>query len=364
MPELKSIVVKENSLVSKMAMFSLSELRLIAFCLAHYDSRTEDSRMFTARISDLTKIFPSMDKKSAYALVRQTMLRINQKPLELEKDGVKYFWNWFAGFSYRTGEGEFKFCITEEIKPYLMQLKGNFTQYRLEDVYQFNSQNSWKLYENLKQRLNMQRWKVSLDDLRQALGLLGKYERWDRFKLSVIDKSLKEINDLSDINVTYEKEKRGRSVSGVVFFIDSKQPKGTVTLESDKDVLYKTLLDYGVNSKVALQHSREAEKTDKIAYLIDRLPKMKATWEKKRQGNLQAYILGAIQQEIRQGSLLDHMPQTPQQSQRLGHEEAMECWREKKRLGERCSVRERGVPGQRKRCKVCLEKLPVAEYGV
>jgi len=360
MPELNSVVAKENSLVAKMAMFSLSELRLIAFCLAHYDSRTDNNRMFTARISDLTKIFPSMDNKSAYALVRQTMLRINQKPLEFEEDGVKYFWNWFSGFAYREGAGEFKFCITEEIKPYLMQLKGNFTQYRLEDVYQFKSQNTWKLYENLKQRLNMKRWSVSLDEFRQLLGLLGKYQKWYDLRKTVLEPSIAEINELSDIEVSYEKEKYGRSISGIVFFIDSKQPKEIITLEDEKDVLYKLLLDYGINSKVALQYSREAYDADKTAYIIERLPKIKARWEKKKEGNLQQYILGALQQEIRQGSLFGY---TPEQPKKLEHTDAVECWQKKKRLGEVCAVRERGT-AQRKRCKICLEKLPVAEYGI
>ena len=361
MPELNSIVAKENSLVSKMAMFSLSELRLIAFCLAHYDSRTDNNRMFTARISDLAKIFPSMDNKSAYALVRQTMLRINQKPLEFEEEGVKYFWNWFSGFAYREGAGEFKFCITEEIKPYLMQLKGNFTQYRLEDVYQFKSQNTWKLYENLKQRLNMKRWSVSLDELKQLLGLLGKYQKWYDLRKTVLEPSIAEINDLSDIEVSYEKEKYGRSISGVVFFIDSKQPEETITLENEKDVLYKALLDYGINSKVALQYSREAEEADKTAYIIERLPKIKARWDKKKEGNLQQYVLGALQQEIRQGSLLNYAPEQPK---KLDHTEAWECLQNKKNLGEKCAVRERGIPGQRKRCKICLDKLPVSEFGV
>lgn len=241
-----------------------------------------------------------------------------------------------------------------------MQLKGNFTQYRLEDVYQFKSQNTWKLYENLKQRLNMKRWRVSLDELRQFLGLLGKYNRWVDLKKTVIESSLKEINKLSDIEVSYEKEKYGRSISGVVFFIDSKQPKETITLENEKDTLYKTLLEYGINSKVALQYSRETEEADKTAYIIERLPQIKARWEKKKEGNLQQYVLGALQQEIRQGSLLNY---TPEQPKKLEHTDAVACWQKKKRLGETCAVRERGT-AQRNRCKICLDKLPVAEYGI
>lgn len=73
-PTHNSVVTKHNTLIEKMAKFHLSELRLLAYCLAHYDSRKPDNCSFTAKVAELRQIFPSMGKKTAYDVIRNTML--------------------------------------------------------------------------------------------------------------------------------------------------------------------------------------------------------------------------------------------------------------------------------------------------
>lgn len=78
----KSIVAKDNSLVGLLAKFELSELRLIAFCLAHYDSRTNNNREIEARVDDLKEIF-SMTTKDAYSIVRRAVIGINKNLMNI-----------------------------------------------------------------------------------------------------------------------------------------------------------------------------------------------------------------------------------------------------------------------------------------
>ena len=111
-----SVVTKHNDLISKEANFRLSELRLIAYCLAHYDSRKSENRSFTGNVKDLTSIFPNMDKYSAYAVVRKTMLELNKKPIEFKQGNKKYYWNWFTDFVYTEGKGEFEFHLNPAMR--------------------------------------------------------------------------------------------------------------------------------------------------------------------------------------------------------------------------------------------------------
>ena len=151
-PDHRAIIAKDHTIIDKMAKFKLQELRLIAFCLAHYDSSKPDNRVFKTTVDELTAIFPSMDEKSSYNVIRTAMLGINKKPLEFQVGGKLYFWNWFSGFTYTIGSGEFEFRITPELQPYLLELEGTFTRYRLQDVYQFKSATTWKLYADTKAR--------------------------------------------------------------------------------------------------------------------------------------------------------------------------------------------------------------------
>ena len=171
-PNQNSVVAKHNDLIGQMAKFELSELRLIAYCLAHYDSRKEDNCTFRARVEDFTELFP-IDSSNAYRVIRQTMLSLGKKPLEFKEGSECHYWNWFSGFTYNEGNGEFKFKITPEIQPYLLKLEGTFTRYRLRDVYQFRAASTWKLYELLKQWVTKKKWDVDLNELRLLLGVAG-----------------------------------------------------------------------------------------------------------------------------------------------------------------------------------------------
>ena len=359
LPDHKSIVAKSNELIGQMAKFELSELRLIAFCLAHYDSRKPDNRLFRAHVSDLTALFP-IDQSNAYRVVRQAMLGINKKPLEFEKDNKEYFWNWFSGFVYDRTTGEFEFKITPEIQPYLLSLEGNFTPYRLGDVYQFKAASTWKMYELLKRWLTSGKWQVSLDELRLLLGVAGKYPKWSELQRRIIDSSLQEINETSDIRVKYLQIKRGRKVTGLEFQISEKPDQFTVELETEQQELHKTLVGAGISPKTSLNLIEKANRLDKTSVLVNKVPSMVENATKKG-ANKAKYITGAINLELDQLGLFEDEEQ-PQKV--MGHEESLECWQSKKKNDEQCPVRVRGEAGQRKKCKICLEKIPVEDFGI
>lgn len=363
-PDHKSIVAKSNDLICQMAKFELSELRLIAYCLAHYDSRSSDNRTFTARVSDLTELFP-MDKKSAYAVVRKTVMALGRKPLEFREGTKKHYWNWFSGFAYDESNGEFEFKITPEIQPYLLQLEGSFTRYRLGDVYQFKAASTWKLYELLKQWLQKGKWEVNLDELRLLLNVAGKYPRWDSLKQRIIDPACEEINATSDIKVDYLKIRRGRKIDRLEFTIDINKPEdaNVIELEPEQRELYKMLIAAGLNSKTAKRIVGEALGLNKVSILIRKVPQM---IESAAQKNINAakYVTGAINDELHQGQLFEDQgtPQVPE------HKESLDCWLAKTRAGEKCEVRRRvaegGSAGQRKKCQICIDKLPLDEFRI
>lgn len=331
-PDYRSVVAKDNELIGQMAKFELSELRLIAYCLAHYDSRGNANKLISARINDLTEIFP-MDQKSAYAVVRKVMIGLGKKPLEIQTGNRRKFRNWFSGFDYIEGAGEFEFMINPDVQPYLFKLEGSFTRYRLGDVYQFKSASSWKLYELLKKWLQARSWDIDLDKLRLLLGVAGKYPRWSSLDQRIIAPAVKEINNTSDIRVEYSKIKRGRSVTGLCFVIHPTKSGDTdvIDLKSDKDKLYSALLDIGVNTKTAQQYTAAAESMDKTEILINKLPSIVKRAKGQSKTPLQKYILGAIKNEIGQQSFFDD-----HESQTKNYLAALKCYKDR---GEKCERR-------------------------
>ena len=303
-PDHNSVVAKANEIIEKMARFDLSELRLIAYCIAHYDSRNPENRTFKAYVKDLAELFP-MDEKSAYAVVQKTMDGISQKPLKVKEGKRLRTCQWFSAFDYIEGEGSFEFHIGPEARPYLLGLKDTFTRYRLGDVYQFRSAITWKLYERLKQWEAKGRWNVELDALREDLGVGGKYPRWDSLSQWVVEPATKEINELSDLSVSYEKERRGRKISALTFIIKSKPPEGTIDVETPEKGLFQALLGCGLPEIKAVQFAQDAEARGKARHLLERLPSVRARWQERGKGPLQAYVVGFMKDELYQMRLFE-----------------------------------------------------------
>ena len=304
-PDHQAVVAKDNTMIEKLSKFKLNELRLIAYCLAHYDSRGPLNKAFSATVEDLKELFP-IDEKSAYGVVRSAIKGINSKPAEFVEGKVTKYRVWFTGFDYIGGEGKFEFQINKDVQPLLLGLKDTFTRYRLKDVYQFKSAHSWKLYENLKRWEAKKEWVVDLDELRVLLGVAGRYERWSDFQTRVVAPSVGEISDLSDLEVRYEKDKKGRTVVGVVFFIDKKQPDDVITVEKTEDGLYKELIRLGLHHKTARKYTNMAVKRDRVGVTVELLPVLVDRWSKNRQGTRIAYITGVLMDELVQKQMFEN----------------------------------------------------------
>lgn len=387
-PSLNAVVTKHNTLLPKLAKMELSELRLLTFCLAHYDSRPEHRTndetpdgfpipqeffQHTATVQDLLEIFPSMDKKSAYAVVRKAVKGINSKPFEDtfslpngKTEDVLFYW--FTGFRYSNEEGRFTFMLSPEIVHLVLSQDSNFTRFRLKHVYQFKSALTWKLYELLKQWVVIGCWTVDLDELRTSLGVPGKYPIWYDFKKWLLDKSIKEINTQSDISVKYEKKKRVRAVSGVVFFINSKEeeerkkdPSLVATIgDTNNDV--RLLMGIGLNQTNAEHLSRLATDANKdLSVFLERAMARYEAKPAEERGPKSAYVYKALFNEF-SPTLFDDLNEpptvkvTPDQQREISKEnnkyakEVFNCVHFKTReSGEDCPT----IKPRTKKCMVC-----------
>jgi plasmid replication initiation protein len=355
---LAASVVKKNVLVPALAGFHLSELRLLAFCLAKLGSTATKSRAITVRVAEMCDLF-QMETHAAYGVIREVMISLNGKPAEFDIGTKKHLYFWFSSLEYEPNAGEFTFRVSPEMKPFLLELADNFTLYRLADVYRFSSASAWKLYENLARWRSAGKWEVSLDELRELLGVAGKYPLWRDLRKRVIDPALEQINTQTDLTVVYEPTKRGRRFTGLSFAIRTLDPEKEVSApESSAMAIARMLKAAGLSAKVVTEYVERFEQVGLADRIAIKLPAIihRSTGADKE--NPVGYIVGALQDELGQLDLFQDESSVPD------HKTALDCWTKKRQAGETCAVRQRGSAGQRKKCRICLEKLPVAEWGV
>ena len=90
--------------------------------------------------------------------------------------------------------------LDDSMKPYLLQIKNNFTLYSYESVTKFTSKYSYRIYEFLKSAEGMGFYKISLND---ALLLFGDgcCKTKSEFVKRVLTPALNDINSHSDIRI-------------------------------------------------------------------------------------------------------------------------------------------------------------------
>jgi len=126
--------------------------------------------------------------------------------------------NVISSVRYYKKSGKISLRFNEEIIPYISSLHGRFTQYEVRQVMPMRSAYGIRLYE-----LSL-RWKdkercFSVQEFKNIMGLENKYNRLDVLKKRVITPALKDINTYSDIRVSLDQRKTGRTVSHLIFNI-------------------------------------------------------------------------------------------------------------------------------------------------
>ncbi|MFZ2380747.1 RepB family plasmid replication initiator protein [Leuconostoc falkenbergense] len=127
-----------------------------------------------------------------------------------------------------------------DIMPYLIDLRKNFTQYAITDIIDLESKYSIILYKWLCMNFNqfetyqfknnrtqkqLEEYKnpqISIKNLRIMTDTLKEYPRFDNFESYILKNSLKEITKYTHFNVTYDKIKKGRSITDIQFHIEKK----------------------------------------------------------------------------------------------------------------------------------------------
>lgn len=117
-----------------------------------------------------------------------------------------------------------------DMLPYLQNLKREYTQYKLFYIMTMKSEYSIRMYELLKSVAGKTIWNFKIEDIKRKFMCETKYKQFGHFKSRVIEPAIKEINEKTDINVSYElfRYGAGREYSDIEFTIE---PKGESELK-------------------------------------------------------------------------------------------------------------------------------------
>lgn len=222
----KALTVRQsNSLIdASYRIASVGEGRLIRALIAQISPSDEDFKLYRVSVADFARLF-NITGESAYEQIKKAADELTSRKIRIEKGKSWLFMNWLSSAEYVQGSGYVELCFDKKLKPYLLQLKGYFTQYELESVVSFKSAYSIRIYELLKAeqfkaaRSGQFSKTFSYEELRVILGVAdNEYSQFAFFRVNVIEIAVREINTSSNIAITQvDYPKTGRKISHIVF---------------------------------------------------------------------------------------------------------------------------------------------------
>ncbi|WP_439292183.1 replication initiation protein [Mannheimia haemolytica] len=225
------VVVKANSLIEASYRLSIDEIRILALTVGTMDPKS-NQKIFDFTVADFVREFPEISMDNAYKQIQAAIKRIYERSVRTEDSSRVTEFRWVSSRTYFKKEGRFRIAMTDDVMPYLTQLKGQFTQYQLKNIAYFNSVHSIRIYELITQYRNVGSREITVEDLKKWLQVEDKYPRFNSFNQRVIEPAITEINERSDLFVDVEQLKRGRSIYALNFTITPK--KNTVKAEQKR----------------------------------------------------------------------------------------------------------------------------------
>ncbi len=223
------VVMANNMVLHSASNLSLNELKLLRFIIMQTEKDENELFTYTIPTKELAKVL-EIKHKDFYKKLKTMTKHIMQEVIYIGNDSQEEWlmFHWVDFCRYQKGRVTIK--LSDELKPFLVGLRGNFSRYRLSEIITLKSIYAIRIYEILNGYLNEKNLphadvsieiSVNIDELRRATDTEKKFERPYDFKRKVIDMAIKEINEKSQYHITATPYRRGKTIAGFEFLIES-----------------------------------------------------------------------------------------------------------------------------------------------
>ena len=233
-----SWVVMQNNISECFKSMSIDEKRLLILSspLARTQGITEKDAIFI-RVDEFAKEC-GIKTQSAYVQLEMASKSLIKRYFSYHNGkGKKVLSNWVIDCTYESGGIAIRFPEIVLLMLTHFDKLNPYTKYKKDIVLKLKKDYSFDIYHLAKKHQAMGQFEMSLEHLKQELGLPDSYQDLSNLKKRVIKPSLDEITTNTDIDLTYENVKRGRSVVGFKFTVRDKQKTKVIETGRDKNTI-------------------------------------------------------------------------------------------------------------------------------
>ncbi|MCP5773592.1 replication initiation protein, partial [Klebsiella pneumoniae] len=230
-----SWVVMQNNVQECFKSMNIDEKRMLILAspIARTTDATEKDRIMITAEEFAREC--GIKTHSAYTQLELASKNLLKRNFSYNNErGKKVLSNWVIDCTYEDGGIAIRF---PEIV--LLMLKefdklNPYTKYKKDIVLSLKKDYSFDLYHLAKKHQAMGQFEMSLEHIKNELGLPKSYDKLCNLKDRVMKPSLNEITTNTDIELTYENVKKGRSVVGFKFIVKEKPKPKLIAPQRDQ----------------------------------------------------------------------------------------------------------------------------------
>lgn len=190
--------------------------------------------VYELNIKDLSTL---TNKKYNPAYLHKATADMGSRVFEvLTEKSYEQLWM-FQRVKYLLGQGIIEIKLTEDIIPYLFDLKDNFTSYELASALRLTSKYAKRIYQNCSQWKDLgETRKYDLQEFKKMLGLLDekgneKIKQIGQLREKVLDVAVRQINEHTELHISYKLEKRVRTYTHITFTVKTQALSTTIPFD-------------------------------------------------------------------------------------------------------------------------------------
>lgn len=254
-------IVQHNAITSGRYDFTACQLDILFMLLATLGKNDPPNKVYSIHIKDIEAI---TGRKWDYMQLREATEDMGSRMYQVETpQSYEQIW-FFQSIKYQKGHGYFDVKLSEDIRPYLFELKNNFTVFQLKSALSCTSKYAKRLYTLACQWKHTDPIKtMEIGELKEILYLKdpkGKtkeqFTEITAFRTKVLDIAKRQINEGTDMQLDYELVKRGRSFKYIKFYINV-QKVSQLQIDLNESVEYqkqvRNIMAYGIAETTARQ---------------------------------------------------------------------------------------------------------------
>ena len=244
-------VVTANDLIKGKQKMDLRESKILAIAISQVVKEDKDFKTYTTTVPELAA-FMDIDENSLYRDLEGICRSLCQQIIEIQVGGENArgrkkwkIFHWISSAAY--DDGKLTLRLSDDIKPYLLDLEAYYSQTLLGTLMTFRSYYATRLYQYLVADMgarwgNVEEWTFTCEQIRDIFQPYIKDDKGNIVKelytrtYNLIQKTIKpalEELGASDFAYVWDYEehraaKRGRPLTGVSFkaiFFESKEKK-------------------------------------------------------------------------------------------------------------------------------------------